>query len=141
MPLNTPILFHKEDIQFRLTQAKLLKSSIHKIARKEGFTIKCINYIFCSDSYLKKINKEYLNHNYFTDIITFDNSEEKGIIEADIFISIDRVKENALLYNVPISSELKRVMIHGLLHLCGYGDKTIPQQKEMRKKEDSYLSL
>ncbi|MBX9850756.1 MAG: rRNA maturation RNase YbeY [Cytophagaceae bacterium] len=141
MPVHSSILFHKEDIRFRLNQAEKLKAALVKISRKEGFKIKGINYVFCSDAYLKKINKEYLNHNYFTDIITFDNSEEKGILEADIFISIERVKENALLFKTSFPSELKRVMIHGLLHLCGYGDKTIPQQKEMRKKEDSYLSL
>jgi rRNA maturation RNase YbeY len=100
-----------------------------------------LNYIFCSDEYLLKINKEYLNHDTLTDIITFDNSEEALTIEGDIFISIERVQENAQELKVSFEEELARVMIHGVLHLVGYKDKTLEDSQKMRAKEDHYLSL
>lgn len=101
-----------------------------------------LNYIYCSDNYLLKVNKTYLDHNYYTDIITFDNRDEPGEpIEADIFISIDRVKENALNQKVNFADELHRVMIHGVLHLLGYNDKSDDEKHQMRKKEEAYLSL
>ena len=100
-----------------------------------------LNYIFCSDEYLLEINKEYLEHDYYTDIITFDNSDEEGVIEGDIFVSIDRVKENATTNKVPFNTELNRVIAHGLLHLLGFGDKSKEEEIEMRKNEDACLSL
>lgn len=99
-----------------------------------------ITFIFCSDKYLLEINKEYLQHDYYTDVITFDYSEN-NIISGDIFISIDRVKENADTYKVSFENELYRVMLHGVLHLVGYNDKTKEEQKIMRQKEDEYLNL
>ncbi len=99
-----------------------------------------ISFIFCSDKYLLEINKEYLQHDYYTDVITFDYSEN-NIISGDIFISIDRVKENADTYKVSFENELYRVMLHGVLHLVGYNDKTKEEQKIMRQKEDEYLNL
>ena len=114
---------------------------LETVLAKEEQHAKTINYIFCSDDYLLKINKEYLNHDTLTDIITFDNSEEEGKIEADIFISIDRIKENALSLKKDFDQELHRVIIHGLLHLLGYNDKTDDDKAEMRKKEDACLSL
>ena len=100
-----------------------------------------LNYIYTSDEYLLKINKEYLNHDTFTDIVTFDQSTQKDHIEADIFISIDRIKDNANNLNIPVQEELHRVMIHGVLHLIGFRDKTETEKKEMRKKENHYLAL
>jgi rRNA maturation RNase YbeY len=96
-----------------------------------------INYIFCDDAYLLDINKKYLDHDDYTDIITFPYQADP--IESDIFISLERVDENAKDRNINFMVELKRVMIHGVLHLCGYGDKTESEKNEMRKKEDYYL--
>ena len=98
-----------------------------------------INFIFCSDDYLLKINRQYLSHDYFTDIITFDYVE-KDIITGDVFISIDRVKENSGIYNVSFQTELHRVIIHGILHLLGYHDKKPDDKILMTQKEDYYLS-
>ena len=106
----------------------------------EGFTLSEINYIFSLDEYLHKINLQYLDHDTFTDIITFDNSEEEKLIEGDIFVSIDRVKENAKDFNSPYEQELRRVLVHGVLHLCGYFDKSVEDQKLMRMKEEFYLN-
>jgi rRNA maturation RNase YbeY len=135
------IHFHIEEIEFKIPHPLKTKKWLSSAAEKEGFSIKEINYIFCSDVYLLQINKEYLNHNYLTDIITFDNSEEEGLIESDIFISIDRVKDNSIEFQENFERELKRVMIHGLLHLIGYGDKSPKEKIEMRKREEAYLSL
>lgn len=103
--------------------------------------IESINYIFTSDSQLVEINQEYLNHNTLTDIITFNQSSDPAFIESDIYISIDRVLENANAYNLPFTKELHRVMIHGILHLVGLNDKKQSEKKEMRKKENHYLAL
>ncbi len=99
-----------------------------------------ITVIFCSDAYLLAMNKAFLKHHYLTDIITFDNSEE-GVIAGELYISVDRVKENASGYSVRFKHELMRVMIHGVLHLLGYHDKSREERKEMRAKENHYLSL
>lgn len=100
-----------------------------------------INFIFCSDEYLHKINVEYLEHDTLTDIITFDNSEKDQEIEGDIFISLERIKDNAQIFGVPFEVELKRVLVHGILHLIGYNDKTEEESIIMRSKEDLYLAL
>ena len=135
------IHFFSEDISFSLDKEQQTISWIENILDGEKQISKSINYIFCSDDYLLKINKDYLDHDNLTDIITFDNSEEEGKIEADIFISIDRVKENALTLDKIFDEELHRVIIHGLLHLAGYNDKTDEDKSEMHKKEDACLSL
>ncbi len=119
------INFFSENIPFTLSKKTLIRSWLLKCAKSEKQTISELNYIFCSDNYLKKINKQFLNHNYFTDVITFPTSTPNDkTISGDIFISIDRVRDNAKTYGVKINDELHRVMVHGLLHLCGYGDKT-----------------
>jgi len=100
-----------------------------------------LNFVFCSDDYLLRMNQEYLNHKTLTDIITFDNSEEEGTIGGDIFISVDRVRENSVVFQSGLESELHRVMIHGVLHLSGYSDKSTHDKASMRGKEDAYLSL
>ena len=117
-----------------------MRKWIEKAIRKEGFTLQEINYIYCSDAHLKKMNEQYLHHRTYTDIITFDLSEEKKVIAGEIYISIERVRENAALFKAPLAVELRRVMIHGVLHLCGYKDKSPADIKRMRAKEYSYLS-
>ncbi len=137
---ESPVNFFSEGVNFILKDKTLLRSWLIQCAFAEKKKIGTLNYIFCSDIHLKKINNRYLNHNYFTDIITFPDTEQTGkLTGGDIFISIERVKENARAYNVTFTEELHRVMVHGLLHLCGHEDKTVQHQKRMRKLEDFYL--
>jgi len=120
----------------------MLSSWLQQVAQGYDQEIESINYIYCSDNYLLQINQKYLKHDYFTDIITFDHRNSTvEPIEADIFISIDRVKENASHHDVNWTNELHRVMIHGLLHLLGLDDKTDKQKQLMRETEDACLSL
>ena len=135
------IFFFTEYIKFNLKEKNALRRWITVSARKEGFLIEELNYIFCSDNHLLRLNLRFLNHDEYTDIITFDHSFHKTKINGEIFISIPRVKENAKTYKATFQNELHRVMIHGILHLCGYTDKTKARQSKMRSKEDYYLSL
>lgn len=139
--MSNNIQFFSEDVEFSLKDKKKTIQWINKITSNSNKEIECINYIFCSDEYLLNINKEHLDHDYYTDIITFDLSEDENFIESDIFISIDRVKENAITNNMHFDTELYRVIIHGLLHLFGFNDKTEVQKIIMREKEDACLSL
>jgi probable rRNA maturation factor len=116
-----------------------LKRFLVTLFKKEKKQLGELQYIFCSDDYLLQINRQYLNHNYFTDIITFDLSERDQSINAEIYISVDRVRENAREFGCSLRQELHRVMFHGALHLCGYKDKTIAEKKLMRKMEEQYL--
>ena len=134
------IVFFNEDINFKFQDKNKFKAWLKKVSEKEGFTIGQLNYIFCSDEYLHKINLEYLDHDTYTDIITFDNSEAETVIEGDIFISIERVRENSQTLNTVFDEELKRVVVHGLLHLCGYDDHTPEDKAEMRRLESGYIS-
>ena len=145
------ITFNNEDTTFKLKNKTLLKQwitlTIQKKKRKAGE----INFIFCSDDYLLNINKQYLNHDTYTDIITFDYSKEKlnkksplpplqkGNISGDIYISVDRIKENAIKFSKTFENELHRVLIHGVLHLLGYKDKTKIAKAEMTQQEDLCL--
>lgn len=133
------ISFHSEDIEFSLPNPSLIFDWIYKTIESEAKAFQCLNFIFCSDEYLHKINVEYLNHDTYTDVITFPYSEGK-IIEGDIFISIERIQENAEKFKVDFENELHRVMIHGVLHLLGFGDKTVEDKAQMTQKEDEYLS-
>ena len=135
------ISFFNEDITFKPSQIKKTKDWISQVVNDQGFNLVSINYIFCSDPYLHQVNLEYLSHDTYTDIITFDQSDNEMDIEADIYISIERVRENSKSLNNPFEEELRRVMVHGILHLLGYADKTEEQKLAMRKKEDSCLSL
>jgi rRNA maturation RNase YbeY len=135
------ISFFSEDISFELPHQKVVKEWITEIICREGKTLGHLNYIFCSDAYLLRINQQYLEHDFFTDIITFDSSDTSDGIEGDIFISIDRVQENATNYGHSFLIELNRVIAHGVLHLIGYDDTTSDLKIQMRQKEDSYLSL
>lgn len=103
--------------------------------------LSCINIIFCTDAYLAKLNTKYLRHKTLTDIITFQYSTPEEPLEGDVFISIPRVRENCRKFNVPFETELSRVMVHGILHLLGYSDKSSVQKAKMQLKEDAYLSL
>jgi rRNA maturation RNase YbeY len=137
------ISFHTEDVKFNLKNKTILKkwisSTIEKKKRKAGE----LNFIFCSDEHLLGINKQYLNHDTYTDIITFDYSKEdqKQPVSGDIFISIERVEENAKKFSKSFENELHRVIIHGTLHLLGYKDKTKAAKEEMRKEEDKCLRV
>ncbi|KOY84786.1 rRNA maturation factor [bacterium 336/3] len=135
------IQFFQENIEFKLKNSLKLKKWIKGVVENEKQKVLDLNFIFCDDEYLHQINVEYLDHDTYTDIITFDNSEEKGKIESDIFISIERVKENAGKLQVTFEQELHRVMIHGVLHLLGYKDKTKMDKQTMRAKEDEALSM
>ena len=135
------INFFNEDIDFKLKGKNNFKAWLKKVAEKEGFRINDLNYIFCSDQYLHKINLEYLDHDTYTDIITFDNSEEEKIIEGDIFVSIERIRENSSILNTLLEEEIKRVIVHGLLHLCGYNDYSIEDKEKMRRLESEYILI
>lgn len=135
------ISFFNEDIDFQLDNSYEIVHWISSVVSSHHKKLLEINYIFCSDDYLLEINQEHLNHDYYTDIITFDNAETSGEVEADIFVSVDRVKENAQLQKTSFQNELNRVMIHGVLHLLGFGDKSETEKKVMREKEDACLSL
>ncbi|MGC9375305.1 MAG: rRNA maturation RNase YbeY [Bacteroidales bacterium] len=130
--------FFNEDIDFNLSNKNKRKTWIISAIKNENFVPGNINFVFTSDRYLLSINKQYLSHNYFTDIITF-NDVQGDIINGDIFISVETVKNNSLRFGVSFEEELSRVMIHGIMHLIGYDDQTEEQKSEMRKKENEYL--
>ena len=135
-----PISFNNQSIPFKLKNKAKLKLWVKSVVEKEKHTLGTINYVFCDDAELLEINLKHLNHNTFTDIITFDYTE--GVkINSDIFISINRVEENAKKFKVSFEEELHRVIIHGVLHLCGYKDKSKSDTELMRKKENWALNL
>jgi rRNA maturation RNase YbeY len=133
------ILFHAEGVSFQPKNKRKLKHWIKDIALENNKKIGEVNYIFKTDEGLHKVNLEYLDHDTYTDIITFDNSESETTIDSDIFVSIDRVKANALELGNTFDNELRRVLIHGILHLCGFKDKSELDSIMMRKKEDEAL--
>ena len=135
------IQFFTEDVEFQLQHPKHYKQWIQQVIDTHDFQLKEVNYIFCSDDYLLDINRTHLNHDFYTDIITFDLSDHTEDIQADIFISIDRVIENADDRNIAFEEEIDRVMIHGILHLLGFNDVTPEEKSLMRQKEDACLSL
>ena len=134
------ITFHCEDIEFHLPDETQVIDWIKKVVVSEGKELGAISIVFTSDEYLLKVNIEYLEHNYFTDIITFDYCNDL-IVSGDLLLSVDRVRENAKSFDVYFITEIRRVIVHGVLHLCGYKDKTSEEQTEMRKKEDTYLAI
>ena len=134
--------FFSEKNTYSPKNKKKIRKLIELICKDQNKSLVFLNCIFCSDNYLLEINKKYLKHNFYTDVITFDHREkEDKNIEGDVYISIDRVKENAKLYGVKTESELTRVIIHGVLHLCGFNDKNKKEKKIMGKKENKYISL
>jgi rRNA maturation RNase YbeY len=132
------ISFFLADISYQLRSRLLLRHWLLKTINKEGYQPGDINIILCSDEYLYKLNVQYLNHRTYTDIITFDSSSGKEL-SGELYISLDRVRDNAREQKVSVSDELHRVMIHGILHLCGYKDKTSISKKRMSEREDYYL--
>jgi rRNA maturation RNase YbeY len=132
------IRFH-ELLKVSLGARTKLKEFLKKLMAREGRSLLSIDFIFCSDKYLLQINQEYLDHDDLTDIITFDLSDSGNALTSEIYISVERVKENAAIFNSTFQRELHRVMFHGVLHLCGYGDKTSEEKLVMRAKEDEYL--
>lgn len=135
------IQFFSEDIAFTLKEKQKVRQWVAETIKSEGFKrIGELSFIFCSDAYLLEINKQYLNHDTFTDIVTFDSSEEEETIAGDIFISVERIQENAAKFGVPERDELHRVIIHGVLHLCGYYDKKKEDKEQMTFKENDYLA-
>ncbi len=119
---------------------KKVKAWINSTIIAEGFVLEHLSFVFCNDKFLLKLNNKYLQHSTFTDIITFDLSEKKMLINGELYISIDRVKDNAKNFKTTFTNELHRVMIHGVLHLCGHKDKSTEHQTQMRALEDHYLS-
>lgn len=134
------ISFNKADATATLKNRVALKSFIEKSVKKEGLSIESLNYVFCSDKYLLEINKQFLDHNYYTDIISFDLSEVPGQLIGEVYISVDRVKDNAKTHRATFSEELLRVIFHGALHFCGYKDKKPADAKKMRQMEDLWLT-
>lgn len=137
---NTPQFFFLEKVP-SLRNRTRLKGFIKDLFKREGVALENLTYIFCSDEYLLEINRSYLKHDYYTDIITFDLSPDKTAITGEIYISIDRVRDNAQTMGQSLATELHRVIFHGALHLCGYKDKTKADKAIMTQMEDKYLSL
>lgn len=138
---TSKIRFHFLQGGFSLSERSSLKSFIESLFKREKKRLEGLNYIFCSDEYLLEINKQYLKHDFYTDIITFGLSEPNEPINAEIYISIDRVRENAGQFKTTLKKEMHRVIFHGALHLCGYRDKKKEESILMRKMEDKYLTL
>ena len=134
------ISFNYADKKVSLTHRTLLKSFITKQVRKEGLSISQLQYVFCSDKFLLDINRQFLNHDYYTDIISFDLSETKGELIAEVYISIDRVRDNAFKLKTTIKEELLRVIFHGALHFCGYKDKKPIDVDLMRSMENKWIN-
>ncbi|COW47495.1 Probable rRNA maturation factor [Mycobacterium tuberculosis] len=136
------IQFFSEDIDFTVKDKQKIRKWIGETIKAEGFKrVGELSFVFCSDAYLLEINKQYLNHDTLTDILTFDSSEDEDVIAGDIFISVERIRENASKFSVSEKDELNRVIIHGVLHLCGYYDKKKEDKALMTEKEDYYLSI
>jgi rRNA maturation RNase YbeY len=134
------ISFNHADSKVALANRVALKSFIEKRVKKEGYSIETLTYVFCSDKYLLKMNKDFLSHNYYTDIISFDLSETPGNLIGEVYISVDRVKDNAKTHGTSLKEELHRVIFHGALHFCGYKDKKPTDTKKMRQMEDRWLA-
>ena len=133
------ISFFFQDTRVTLTDRTRLKKFICLLFKRHGVNLESLTYIFCTDAYLLDINRKFLKHDYYTDIITFDLSATEGIVEGEIYISVDRLRDNARILGVSVKEELHRVVFHGALHLCGFKDKRITDKKFMRLEEDKNL--
>ncbi len=138
-PFEEAIEFFSEEIDFELTNSEKISNWLTSVAASEKLILKHVVFIFCSDNYLHQMNVTYLKHDTLTDVITFPYATD--VLEGDIFISIDRVEDNAKKLKIAFETELHRVMVHGVLHLCGYTDKSNEKTVEMRAKENHYLSM
>ncbi|MBK5284909.1 MAG: rRNA maturation RNase YbeY [Bacteroidia bacterium] len=135
------VFFSYQFPNFRVRNSSAVKCWILKTFKNERKNLKQLNIVFCSDKFLLSINKKFLKHNYFTDIVTFYYHKKHEPVEGEIFISVERVKSNSIKFNTPFKDELNRVIIHGALHLCGYKDKSSKEKSTIRKKEDFYLLI
>lgn len=135
------VIFHCADAAYRLEGKTILKKLLADLFRKEGLHLSTLSVVFCSDDHLLSMNRQFLQHDYYTDILTFDLSERGGPVAGELYISVDRVRENARGLGISAREEMRRVIIHGALHLCGYKDKLKKQQLLMRQKEERYLQL
>ena len=135
------IAFYGADVTVPLKQRKLVRKWLEALALQRGYRIESLGYVFCSDEYLLQMNKEYLNHDYFTDVITFPLVDAGNVVVAECYVSVDRIKENAIENGVTFVSELLRVMAHGLLHLTGEDDKDPKAETQMRSAEENALQL
>lgn len=136
----TTIFFYSADKNFNFRGKRKLKEFLTQVFRKEKQQVDMLSYVFCSDEYLLNINQKFLQHDYYTDVITFNLSDNE-LIKGEVYISLDRIKENAKSAKIEYREELLRVMIHGALHLCDYNDKTKSEISQMRRKERQYLRL
>ena len=136
---SPPVFFQEEDVSYDVDNEEVVKFWLYNVALAEDHTLENLTVIFCTDMFLHEMNMMYLDHDEYTDVITFDNSERDGNIEADIYISLERVIDNAGKFNTGMPNELYRVMVHGLLHLFGYNDKTEEEKVKIRDREEHYL--
>ena len=137
------IRYYTDDCAYRLPQKRLTAAWLRSVAEAEGYVAGDVNYIFCSARRLLEMNRQFLGHDYFTDVITFDYSDRKGtrVVSGDIFIDVETVADNARQYGAARLEEMRRVVVHGLLHLCGQKDKTPTANRQMHRKEDKYLTF
>lgn len=137
------VKYYTDDCSYRLPEKRRTAAWLKEVAEAEGYRLGDVNYIFCSAARLLEMNKEFLGHDYFTDIITFDYSDLKGsgVVSGDIFIDVETVADNARIYGATAREEMLRVVVHGVLHLCGQKDKSPRAEKQMHRKEDKYLAL
>lgn len=137
------VRYYNDATTFRLPEKRRTAAWLAEVAHAEGYTLGDVNYIFCSSERHLEINKEFLGHDYFTDIITFDYSDRKGkrVISGDIFIDVETVRDNARIYGTRFRDEMRRVVVHGVLHLCGQKDKSERAERQMHRKEDKYMAL
>lgn len=135
------VKYYNDDCRYRLPQKRLTARWLAEVAEAEGYMLGDVAYIFCSARRLLEMNRQFLGHDYFTDVITFDYSDRKGgrVVAGDIFIDVETVADNARLYGAATLGEMRRVVVHGLLHLCGQKDKTPRANAQMHRKEDKYL--
>lgn len=135
------VRYYNEECRYSLPQKRLTSAWLRSTAEAEGYVLGDVNYIFCSARKLLEMNRQFLGHDYFTDVITFDYSDLKGsrTVSGDIFIDVETVADNARRYGTSRLQEMRRVVVHGLLHLCGQGDKTPRTHAQMHRKEDRYL--
>ena len=137
------VRYYNDQTNFRLRDKRKIASWLKAVAQEEGYALGDVTYIFCSSEVHRKMNIDFIGHDYFTDVITFDYSDLKGegIVSGDIFIDVDTVKDNARIYGATFTSEMHRIIVHGVLHLCGQKDKTPRANAEMHRKEDKYLKF
>ena len=136
------VRYYNDSTTYRLREKRKVAAWLKMVAEQEGYTLGDVTYIFCSSEVHRKMNVDFIGHDYFTDIITFDYSElEEGVVSGDIFIDVETVADNARIYGVTARQEMLRVVVHGVLHLCGQKDKDPEDEKEMHRKEDKYLAM